>query len=188
MVRFVNEIHCGFTPHDFNCAPFKTARFSSVTTVHIISRPFARVLSRPFASTARFLSRLIDPTRSLRQSRRVPSSLSASSVAFAPRGRGSRTHLYRFFHRDRRRVRRHRARFVARAIVRSIAHSPMAHAPLGLRDWAPGARRRATRRRSTTRARDDARGVDDDARDRGGARGARPARRSRESEDADADG
>jgi len=123
--------------------------------------------------------------RSPRHCRRVPSSFRASSVAFAPRDRGSRTHLYRFFHRDRHRGRRHRARFVARAIVRSI---PIPSGRIGLRGWA---RRRVAARHTATRddARDDdARDVDDDARDRGGGRGARPARRSREGEDADADG
>ena len=64
-----------------------------------------------------------------------------------------------------------------------------------MRGWA---RRRVAARHTATRddARDDdardvdddARDVDDDARDRGGGRGARPARRSREGEDADADG
>jgi len=61
-------------------------------------------------------------------------------------------------------------------------------ARIGLRGWA---RRRVAARHTATRddARDDdARDVDDDARDRGGGRGARPARRSREGEDADADG
>jgi hypothetical protein len=49
--------------------------------------------------------------------------------------------------------------------------------------------RGATARATRDDARDDdARDVDDDARDRGGGRGARPARRSREGEDADADG